>query len=137
MKKPVIRMGILLGALIALAVTLTVSEPNPKRSSDEGKLPGSSKSALQRGAGKFSAEAGANPTSSADEAPPSSGKPKIRPSPDELSRRRAERRRNELVSKIKEMKEDGIGGSHPSMLAASEALQKIDAGQSDQNAQEP
>lgn len=68
-------------------------------------------------------------TGPSGEASPAPGKSGIRPGPEELAKRRLEMRRMNAVERLQKLKEAGMGDKHPSVLAASEELQKIEAEQ--------
>jgi hypothetical protein len=69
----------------------------------------------------------AGTTSPTDLTTPPPGKSEIRPGPAELARRRLEMRRTNVTERLQKLKEAGMGDRHPSVVATTEELQKIQA----------
>ena len=128
MTKPFRKALIILGIAITAAVILAISTRTNEGPS-ERKLAASSNFEPQVSGAIFPKNSAANPAGSTDEPSALRTRPRIRPSSEELARRRLERHRIEIVEGLKTMREAGLGDKHPSILVASEELKKIEAEQ--------
>ncbi|MES2924845.1 MAG: hypothetical protein V4819_25040 [Verrucomicrobiota bacterium] len=125
-RKTLIIMGLATGAVIILPISMRTHEGQTER-----KLAATSNLEPPDGVAILLSDDVANPAGSKDETSAPRTKPRIRPSSEELTRRRLERHRIEIVEGLNRMREAGFGDKHPSILAASENLKKIEAEQAE------
>jgi hypothetical protein len=128
MTKPFRKALNILGIATTAAVILAISTRTNEGPS-ERKMPASSNFESQVSGAMFPRNNAASPAGSTDETSVLRTRPRIRPSSEELARRRLERHRIEIVEELKTMREAGFGDKHPSILAASEKLKQIEGEQ--------